>query len=644
MPLSFLCRTARVQTLTRALLVTAAALAATPTLADPAVDESGLRYFARTGDRERLAAEIARLEALHPGWTPPADPLADTPAPDPEVEAIWSLISEGKPREARAALVALGRERPDWQPPADLTERITLAENRARLVNASDAKQAATVVSVAAENPALLTCADVDVLWRLAEAFAATDRPDRATDVYGYILDTCTAVPDRLASIEKASLVLDRPRLDALLARERPGASDDPEFANIRLELARRAVAAAGAENGTPASADDTARLAAAFDAAPTASDALLLAWASYREGQRREAERWFRRAGEIEASAEAARGLALVQIDEGAYAAAEATMDPWRDASDEAEAVYLAAAANLLAGDPPPPLDTATLARIVPAVMDARDPRVAQQLGWYARAFGQNSVAADWFATALSWDPASEPAAFGLALTRRDLGDTAGLAELQKVWDARSPRIAALDDPAPAPAAAATPAPAASSPESRATTKPAASRSSAAPTTRGCGGSSLAQGWCLMDANRPLEAARAFARAGESGSAKQRSDAAYGESLAYLRQGLTDRAAAAALKAPLSADRQRELQAAILADRATAAFRQGRYSETLVALDQRAALAGERVDLMVLRGYAYLKLRRKSEARRVFAAAARTGDAEAQKGLRLVNESYLGR
>jgi hypothetical protein len=234
--------------LTRAVLITIAALTAIPALADspPAVDESGLRYFARSGDRERLAAEIARLEALHPGWTPPADPLADAPARDPEVEAIWSLVGDGKPREARAAVVALTRERPDWQPPADLTARIDLAENRARLVNASDAKQPATVVSVAAENPELLTCADIDVLWRVAEAFSATDRPDRATDVYTYILDTCTAAPDRLASIEKASLVLDRPYLDTLLARERPDASGAPEFTPLRLELARRAVAVAG--------------------------------------------------------------------------------------------------------------------------------------------------------------------------------------------------------------------------------------------------------------------------------------------------------------------------------------------------------------------------------------------------------------
>jgi tetratricopeptide (TPR) repeat protein len=331
------------------------------------------------------------------------------------------------------------------------------------------------------------------------------------------------------------------------------------------------------------------------------------------------------------------------VQIDEGAYDAAEATIDPWRDASEQAQSVYLAAAANLLAGDPPRAIDEAILARIVSAVVNAQDDRVAQQLGWYARAFGQTKVSADWFATALAWDPGNEAIAFGLALALFDLGDTTGLAALQAAWGARSPRImeiAAVPSqavPAPAPQK-----PAAASPA-------AATRSSgAAPQSRtGCGGGAagaLATGWCLMEANRPLEAARAFARAGESGSATVRSDAAYGESLAYLREGLSDQAAVAALKAPLSRARQVELQATILADRAVSAFREGRYKDSLVALDQRAAIAGDRIDLMVLRGHAFLKLRRKQEARRIFAAAAQTGDAKAREGLALVDRLIAGR
>lgn len=231
---------------------------------------------------------------------------------------------------------------------------------------------------------------------------------------------------------------------------------------------------------------------------------------------------------------------------------------------------------------------------------MDAESAAVAQQLGWYARAFRQPKAAADWFTTALEWEPANEPAAFGLALARQDLGDAAGVEALVADWGPRSPRIAELgrvvtaspEHPKAAP---------------RATERSRASASALARAQRKsaggrCGGDPLAQGWCLMNADRPLEAAQAFARA-SSGGAQARSDAAYGESLAYLRAGLTDQAATAALKAPLSRERQVELQSAILADRAVAAFRQGRPADALVALDKRAAIAGECVDLMVLRG-----------------------------------------
>lgn len=624
--------------LTLALL---AALAAGAARADTApVDESGLRYFARQGDMPRLAAEIARLKALHPGWTPPADPLAATPTADAAVEAIWTLAGAGKSAEARAALARLADERPDWQPPPDLLDRLAIAEARARLVNASELEQWATVVTVAAETPALLTCADVDVLWRLAEAFAATDRPDRASDVYAYVLDTCPAETERLASLQKASETLDRPRLDRLLLRAGDATTATPAFAALELDLARREVAAAGTENGAPARADALARLEASFNATPVASDALLLAWARYRSGQRREAEDWFRRAGDLDPTADAALGVALTEIDRGAYAAAEATMDPWRDRSDQAEAVYLAAAANLLAGDPPPALDEATLARIVQATMEAESAPVAQQLGWYARAFRQPKAAADWFTTALGWAPATEPAAFGLALARQDLGDAAGVAALVANWGPRSTRIAELGRVASAaPPEDPRPAPARPSPKRAVASTAAQPEANAGLTFGRCGGDALAQGWCLMEVDRPLEAARAFARAGGSGRAQARSDAAYGESLAYLRAGLIDQAATAALKAPLSRDRQIELQSAILADRAVAAFRQGRPADALVALDQRSAIAGERVDLMVLRGYAYLKLHRKAEARRAFAAAARTGDPKAREGLRLADQ-----
>ena len=135
------------------------------------------------------------------------------------------------------------------------------------------------------------------------------------------------------------------------------------------------------------------------------------------------------------------------------------------------------------------------------------------------------------------------------------------------------------------------------------------------------------------MDANRPIEAAAAFEVALRGGR-QTRSDAAYGQSLAYLRSGLNDMAAVAATKAPFTQRRSVEVNAALLAARANSAYQNDRYVETLIALDERARIAPEPTDLMVLRGYAYLNLVRYGDAERVFRAAASTGNRDAMRGL----------
>jgi hypothetical protein len=591
------------------------ARAETPPPAQGEVDESALRHFARTGDAKRLAAETARLKALHPDWEPPADPLADAGPGDPRLDALWRLQSEGRHAELRARIAQYAAEDPDWVTPADLLSQLALAEARTRLVNASDLGQSRTVVEVAQANPGLLTCQDLDLMWRLAAAFAQTGRADRASDAYRYVLDNCAGGTERLATLQKAGAALDRAAFDALLAHALADPEAGTEIERVRLDLARQAVGLAGP--GVPVDPSDVARVEAAFADQGRAADALLLGWADYRLARPAQAGAWFRRAREAEDSADAAIGLGLVALSGRDYAGAEAALASWRDASDDARAAYLAAASNLLAGDPPAPLDEAVLARIVPAVTAARDPAAAAQLGWYARAFGQPAVAEQWFATALAWKPEDEAAAYGLALSAKDLGRTPELAALQDAWRGRSERIAAIGVTPRAPGGGRATGGGASAP----------------------GGGALASGWKLLDANRPLEAATAFGSALASASAATREEAAYGQSLAYLRLGLVDQAAVSALKAPQSPKRAAELQATILADRAVAAFGQGRYAETLTALDQRAVLARERIDLMVLRGYANLKLNRRKEAERVFAAAAGTGNVKAAEGLALVRK-----
>src|SRR6202008_4344676 len=113
--------------------------------------------------------------------------------------------------------------------------------------------------------------------------------------------------------------------------------------------------------------------------------------------------------------------------------------------------------------------------------------------------------------------------------------------------------------------------------------------------------------GWCLMNLNRPMEAAKAFEVALQNSSQQAREDAAYGQSLAYLRLGLASNAAVSAAKMPQSRQRALELQTAILTKRATNAFDAKRYREAILFLDQLSQIQSERLDLMVLRGYAYL-------------------------------------
>jgi tetratricopeptide (TPR) repeat protein len=136
------------------------------------------------------------------------------------------------------------------------------------------------------------------------------------------------------------------------------------------------------------------------------------------------------------------------------------------------------------------------------------------------------------------------------------------------------------------------------------------------------------------MDLNRPFEAIQAFDAAGLASAQAARSDAAYGKSLAYLRVGLTDKAAAAATTAPQNNTRAVELQSAILSDRAVAAFKASRYQEALIALDQRAQIVPEQTDLMSLRGYAYMNVGRKADALKIFEALANLGNKDGLRAL----------
>ncbi|WP_323687817.1 cellulose synthase [Rhizobium sp. AN69] len=657
----------------------------------PEVDLSALRYFATKGDTQRLQAEIARLRTLYPNWTPPADPLAIPVNGDPRLDAMWQLYSDGRYAEVRKAIADRQQAEPGWQPPDNLTGMLSLAEARQRLVNASDLKQYSTVVDAAASNPGLLTCSEVDVLWRVADAFANTDRMGRARDAYLYILNNCTTPSDRLATVQKASALLPAEMIGDLLAKEKPNADGRLEFEPVKNDLARQFVAKAGEKEGISVPSAYLMRLERLAETDKLASDALLLGWYNIRQKNMAEAEKWFRKAREEEDSASASQGLALALIDRNEPREAEDVMYKWRTASDDGLATYLAATANLLALEPPVVLPPDVLQRIAAETITRKDAATAQQFGWYSLAFRQTPLALQWFSTALGWKADDEPSAYGMAVSYHDLRNLAGLRGIQQQWASRSQRIADVGTarmvdqsaqqiaPVTAPPVATAsqttaPAPYAPQPEtvvaysqpSVQQPAPEPSRKQArlpAQTQRTVSASSrprscavypdpqrlpaqqaLDLGWCLMETNRPAEALKAFRSAIAGGQSTVKSDAAYGQSLAYLRMGLTDHAAVSATKSRMDRPRATELQVSILADRAVSAFQSKRYAETLLLLDQRARLADERTDLMVLRGYSYLAMNRYADAAQIFESLTSIGDKEGIRGLAAVRAARPSR
>ncbi|MBB3944564.1 tetratricopeptide (TPR) repeat protein [Rhizobium skierniewicense] len=634
----------------------ASQLTPTPASSQPVVvDESALRYFAAQGDTARLQAEIARLRALYPDWTPPSNPLAVPEEGDPQLETMWQLYANGRYAEVRKAIADRQAADAGWQPPPNLTEMVGLAEARQKLINASDLKQYNAVLDTAAASPGLLTCGEVDVLWRVAEAFARTDKPERARDAYNYVLSNCEGASDRLATVQKASELLPVAMVNDLLSKEKPGVDGLLEFEPIKNDLARQFVASGGESKDVIVPAAYLMRMERLAESDKLASDALLLGWYNLRR-ENQDAEKWFRQAKAADDSASASQGLALALIARNEPRDAEDVLYKWRDASDDARKTYLAATANLLALDPPIALEPDVLRRIAEETVAQKDAATAQEFGWYSRAFLQPQMAAQWFATALGWKTDDEPSAYGLALSYQDLNNVAGVRQLQQQWGAQSERILAVGRPDPSASpriarqhvtdvqptdvvyqeGATTAAPrqrrtvvAQNQPSRKTSRCDATFNPDGLPPQQ-----ALQQGWCLMDANRPAEALKAFGAALKGGQPTIRSDAAYGQSLAYLRMGLTDNAAVSATKSGMDKTKATELQIAILTDRALAAYNNGQYEKALILLDQRARFATERNDLMVIRGYSYLNLDRYAEAIQVFEGPASTGHRDAVRGL----------
>jgi tetratricopeptide (TPR) repeat protein len=581
------------------------------------VDESALRYYARNNELDRVEAEIRRLQTLHPGWSPPAN-LFTGGGEDNDEQPFWDIFATDDLDELDRAIAARQSDEPAWRPSADLAAKIVYKRARQRLVNASDLEQWGKVLEIAATDGFVMSCADVDAMWRVAEARGRAAEPEEALAVYRRILVECENPEERLGTVRKALNVLPPASVVPLLALGKTDAAGAGEFDSVRPDIFRaRLGAIAGGDKTETVDASELASFetAAEHDAA-NVDDAGLLGWYYYGQERWPTALIWFQRALVRGGDVKVAEGAVLALNKLERTAEAEKLASQWADRSTLARSLFLGLGAARLTADPPPELEESYVELFAVKVDAAQSGDGAQALGWYHYNKQKFEPAKGWFEKAMLWDP-RDSTALGLVLSVQRLGDKKALAEFIASLGSDYPSVKALGEQI-----------------AEAERRVRSGGDSAAIALRDgdyetclailarqltlSPPRSLTKGWCLMGANRQREAVSAF-DAALSGTGKTRDDAAYGKSLALLRSGLSGEAVAAASAGSLSSERRNEIGTAVLGQQASDLFRQNRYQEVLAVLDRRAAFAAEPRRLGVLRGWSLYHLSRLADAKRQF-------------------------
>ena len=235
-------------------------------------DVSALRYFAAQKNAGRVAAEIRLLRKKHPDFQPPDD-LYATEQGSGDEQVLWDLYAKHDLSALRARIAELRQADPAWHASSDLAGKLALADGHDALTKASDEKRWPEVIGIAQANKGLLTCNDLDALWRTAEALAQSGQQSRALAAYRYVLVNCEGIATKVATVQKASLALGPGELDQILAipQKQMGGHDDLDAA--RLELLRQKISAAG--EGTSGTEPPQSEIDALAANARTATDAI---------------------------------------------------------------------------------------------------------------------------------------------------------------------------------------------------------------------------------------------------------------------------------------------------------------------------------------------------------------------------------
>jgi tetratricopeptide (TPR) repeat protein len=408
------------------------------------IDESALRFYASQNDAARVSMEIKRIKALHPSWEPPANLFDEARDPASE-QKLWDLFAAGRLDDIRAVIEETRAGDPHWRPSEEFVRKFERAEVRLQLVAASEAKDAPGVLSVAEANPDMLVCSDLDVMWRVAEALVHTGAPERAQELYRFVLTRCTDPAGKLATMQKALELLPAKAVKALIATARGSADSAKDIEGVQLDLMRRHIGTVASDaTAEPVPPAELRNFEALVAQRKLASDAILLGWFRYAQKDWPGAAQWFKQAMEWERQPKAAEGYALSLRQQGQLKDAETVAFEWRDGDPLIAKLYIEIVATALTGAKAEAMEPERLERTEQVTDKAKSATGAQALGWHYYNGAAFQKAVSWFAKAVAWEQ-TETNVLGLALAAHRTRNQALFKQTVAQHGRQFPAVAAL-------------------------------------------------------------------------------------------------------------------------------------------------------------------------------------------------------
>ncbi|OLP61217.1 hypothetical protein BJF93_20715 [Xaviernesmea oryzae] len=381
------------------------------------VDISALRYYAASKDLKRLGAEMRRLKDLYPDWQPPKDLFSQSVAIDEQ--PLWTIYARGDFASVRAEIARIQSANPKWQPSEDLIQKLKVGETRALILSATAQGRWRDVLSTAQAVPQIMVCQEMQVQWNVAEAFARLKNYAEAFDVYHYILSTCDDPAMRLATVQKAGLLLPSAGTTSLIALGRPLPDGGTEFEEIGFDGLRHDIGAfiEKGDFATMPQGEDLTRFVEFVQRTSSAKDATLIGWYFYSQKDWTSANAWFIQAAKYQRDPKSIEGVILTLRNMDRHADALQMARRYMTASPDIAKQYIEIVSGALTQDKASlKLEKDDADTFEKVVAEQKSALGGQALGWKYLASGDKAIAQKWFSDSVSWEP-TEGGVIGLAV-----------------------------------------------------------------------------------------------------------------------------------------------------------------------------------------------------------------------------------